>query len=40
MIMVLAARIHRRLHEPVVAVGNLVILAVCLFVAIGRWPGG
>jgi hypothetical protein len=38
-IMVLAAGIHRRLHEPAAAVGNLVILAVCLFVAVGRWPG-
>jgi len=36
-IMVLAARIH--LGEPATAVGNLVLLAMCLFVAWGRWPG-
>lgn len=40
LIMVLAARIHLRLDEPRTAVGNVVILAVCLFVAVGRWPTG
>jgi hypothetical protein len=38
-IMVLAARIHLGLGEPATAVGNLVLLAMCLFVAWGRWPG-
>jgi hypothetical protein len=37
-IMVLAARVHVRLGEPVTAAGNLVLLALCLFVAWGRWP--
>jgi hypothetical protein len=37
-IMVLAARIHFRLGEPGTAVGNLLLLALCLFVAGGRWP--
>jgi hypothetical protein len=32
-IMVLAARIHLGLGEPATAVGNLVLLAMCLFVA-------
>jgi hypothetical protein len=39
MIMVLAARIHLGLGEPGTAVGNMVLLAMCLFVAWGRWPG-
>jgi hypothetical protein len=38
-IMVLAARIHLGLGEPGTAVGNMVLLAMCLFVAWGRWPG-
>jgi hypothetical protein len=38
-IMVLAARIHVGLGEPGTAVGNMVLLAMCLFVAWGRWPG-
>jgi hypothetical protein len=38
-IMVLAARIHLGLGESATAVGNLVLLAMCLFVAWGRWPG-
>jgi hypothetical protein len=38
-IMVLAARIHLRLGEPRTAAGNLVLLALCLVVAVGRWPG-
>jgi hypothetical protein len=37
LIMVLAARIHLRLGERLTAVGNVVILAMCLVVAIGRW---
>ncbi len=37
-IMVPAARIHIGLGEPATAVGNVVILAACVFVAIGRWP--
>lgn len=39
MIMVLAARIHLGLGEPGTAAGNIVLLAMCLFVAWGRWPG-
>ena len=39
MIMVLAARIHLGLGEPATAAGNTVLLAMCLFVAWGRWPG-
>jgi DoxX-like family len=38
-IMVLAARIHLGLGEPGTAAGNMVLLAMCLFVAWGRWPG-
>ena len=38
-IMVLAARIHVGLGEPGTAVGNMVLLTLCLFVAWGRWPG-
>jgi hypothetical protein len=38
-IMVLAARIHLRLGEPGTAAGNMVLLALCLFLAWGRWPG-
>jgi hypothetical protein len=37
--MVLAARIHLGLGEPATAAGNMVLLAMCLFVAWGRWPG-
>jgi DoxX-like family len=37
LIMVLAARIHLRLGERLTAVGNVVILAMCLVVAIGHW---
>lgn len=35
-IMVLAGIIHARLHEPRNVVGNCVLLALCLFVALGR----
>jgi DoxX-like family len=38
MIMVPAARIHLRLGEPGTALGNLALLALCAFVAWGRWP--
>jgi hypothetical protein len=38
LIMVPAARIHIGLGEPATAVGNMVLLALCLFVAWGRWP--
>ncbi len=38
LIMVLAAGIHLRLNEPRTAMGNLAILALCVFVAAGRWP--
>lgn len=38
LIMVPAVRIHLGLGEPATAVGNLVLLALCLFVAWGRWP--
>lgn len=37
-IMMLAARIHLRLGEPWTAAGNLVLLALCVVVAVGRWP--
>ncbi len=37
-IMVLAARIHLRLGEPKTALGNVVLLAMCLLVAVQRWP--
>ena len=35
-VMVGAAGIHLRLREPLTALGNLAILATCVFVAIGR----
>ena len=35
-IMIGAARAHARLHEPKNVATNLVLLALCLFVAIGR----
>jgi hypothetical protein len=38
-IMILAARIHLGLGEPKTAAGNVLLLALCLFVAVGRWPG-
>jgi hypothetical protein len=38
-IMVLAARIHLGLGEPATAAANLVVLGLCVFVAVGRWPG-
>lgn len=38
LIMILAARIHLGLKEPWTAFGNIVLLAMCLFVAWGRWP--
>lgn len=38
LIMILAARIHLGLKEPWTATGNLALLAMCLFVAWGRWP--
>jgi hypothetical protein len=38
MIMIVAAVIHLRLHEPLTAGGNVILLAMCLLVAIGRWP--
>jgi hypothetical protein len=38
-IMILAARIHLRLGEPQTAAGNLILLALCVIVAVGRWPG-
>ena len=37
-IMIAAAVIHLRLHEPWTAGGNAILLALCAFVAIGRWP--
>ena len=37
-IMIAAAVIHLRLHEPWTAGGNAILLALCVFVAIGRWP--
>lgn len=39
LIMILAAPIHLRLGEPGTAAGNLLLLAVCIVVAWGRWPG-
>lgn len=38
LIMVLAGWIHLRRREPLTAVGNAVLLGLCVFVAIGRWP--
>ena len=38
MIMIAAGVIHLRLHEPWTAGGNVILLALCLLVAIGRWP--
>jgi hypothetical protein len=38
MIMVAAAVIHLRLQEPWTAAGNVILLALCVLVAIGRWP--
>lgn len=38
LIMVPAARIHLGLGEPGNAAANLVLLAMCVFVAWGRWP--
>jgi DoxX-like family len=38
MIMIAAAVIHLRLHEPWTAAGNVILLALCVLVAIGRWP--
>jgi uncharacterized membrane protein YphA (DoxX/SURF4 family) len=35
-IMVLAARIHWRLHEPRNVATNIVLLAACVFVIVGR----
>jgi uncharacterized membrane protein YphA (DoxX/SURF4 family) len=35
-VMVGAAGIHLRLREPLTALGNTVILAACVFVAVGR----
>ena len=37
-IMVCAAGLHLRLGEVKTAVGNAVLLGLCLFVAYGRWP--
>jgi len=37
-IMLLAARIHLALREPATAIGNLVVLGLCVVVAVGRWP--
>ena len=37
-IMIAAAVIHLRLHEPWTAGGNVILLALCVLVAIGRWP--
>lgn len=36
-IMILAATVHTRLREPRAVATNMVILAVCVFVAIGRF---
>ena len=36
-IMIGAARIHFGLHEPKAMLTNFVLLALCLFVAYGRW---
>jgi hypothetical protein len=38
MIMIAAAVIHVRLHEPWTAGGNVILLALCVLIAIGRWP--
>jgi hypothetical protein len=38
MIMIVAAVIHLRLHEPWTAAGNVILLVLCVLVAIGRWP--
>jgi hypothetical protein len=38
MIMIAAAVIHLRLNEPRTAGGNVILLALCVLVAIGRWP--
>jgi hypothetical protein len=38
MVMIAAAVIHLRLHEPWTAGGNVILLALCVLVAIGRWP--
>jgi hypothetical protein len=38
LIMLPAAQIHLGLGEPATAAGNMVLLALCLFVAWGRWP--
>jgi hypothetical protein len=38
MIMIAAAVIHLRFHEPWTAGGNVILLALCVLVAIGRWP--
>jgi hypothetical protein len=37
-IMIAAAVIHLRLHEPWTAGGNVILLALCVLAAIGRWP--
>lgn len=37
-IMVLAVPVHLRLGEPTNAAGNVVLLALCVVVAVGRWP--
>lgn len=37
-IMVPAAVIHVVRREPLTAAGNLALLALCAFVAVGRWP--
>ena len=36
-VMIGAAAVHLRLREPRTALGNLVILALCVFIAIGRF---
>ena len=36
-VMIGAATIHMRLKEPLTALGNLLILALCVFVAVGRF---
>ena len=36
-IMIGAATIHLRLNEPRTALGNLAILALCVFIIIGRF---
>lgn len=37
-IMVAAVGLHLRLGEAKTAIGNVVLLGLCLFVAYGRWP--